>query len=201
MVEGVRDNGLRCGNYAPMGDLDPRVADAVLVALRAAEIAAYVTPVQGGVGDRLYVDDQRIADARRIVDEETAPDFEASWQQVLTSLQSDPAHLSTPWPERENLTLAEREEAYDAAAAAAADIEDEHFVPPPPPPLPRLRPVTLGALAVMALAVAVMATDIAGNGMDILAFVAFVAAAVSLVYNMRQGPPGDDGSDDDGAVV
>ena len=84
MADGVRDNGLRCANYAAIADLDPRVADALLVALRGAGIAAYVMPVQGAVGgsmetrvpsrplDRLYVDDQRIDDARGIVDETLA---------------------------------------------------------------------------------------------------------------------------------
>lgn len=219
MAEGARDNGLRCGNYVAIADLDPRVADAMLASLRAEGIAAYVLPMPGSVGgsmetrlpprplDRLYVDDQRVDDARGVLDDETAtpaaqttPDFEASWQQVLTSLQSNPTHLAVPWPERENLTLEERETAYDEAAAAARVEEDEHFVPPPPPPLPRLRPVTWGALATMALAVAVMVTDIGGGGLDILAFVVFVAAAASLVYNMRHGSSDDDDSDD-GAVV
>jgi len=40
-------------------------------------------------------------------------DFESSWQQVLTSLQSNPTHMVSPWPERENLTLEERETDYD----------------------------------------------------------------------------------------
>ena len=218
---GPRDNGLRCGNYAAVADLDPRVADALLASLRSAGIAAYVAPMPGAVGgsmetrvpsrplDRLYVDDQRVDEARGLVDEETAteepatkesaPDFEASWQQVLTSLQSNPTHMTVPWPERENLTVDERAAAIDEADAAAA-VDEDHFVPPPPPPLPRLRPVTYGALATMAFAVAVMVTDIGGEGLDIFAFFIFVGAAASLVYNMRQGPPDDDGWDD-GAVV
>ena len=31
---GARDNGLRCAGYVPVGDLDPRVADALLESLR-----------------------------------------------------------------------------------------------------------------------------------------------------------------------
>jgi hypothetical protein len=52
----------------------------------------------------------------------------------------------------------------------------------------------------MGLCVLVLVTDFAGGSLDVLAFIVFVAAAASLVYNMRQGPPDDDGWDD-GAVV
>ena len=220
-MDGARDNGLRAGNYRPIADLDPRVADDLLITLRERGIAAYALPGAGTVGgametrlpsrpmDRLYVDDQRLDEARGIVEEqrpqdatqtETAqsPDFEASWQQVLTSLQSNPTHMVSPWPEREELSLAEREEAYDEQMAAME--AEEHFVPPPPPPLPRLRRATAGALATMALALFVMVTDAGGRLLSVLAFVVFVAAGASLVYNMRQGPPSDSDSDD-GAVV
>jgi hypothetical protein len=213
-VDGARDNGLRAGNYAPVAELDPRVADELLSTLRAHGIAAYAVPAAGSVGgametrlpprplDRLYVDDQRTAEARELVDEHAPPeprpsrDFEASWQQVLTSLQSSPTHMTSPWPEREELTLAERERDYDELMRE----EEEHFVPPPAPPLPRLRRATMGALATMALALFVMLTDAGGRLLSVLAFVVFVAAAGSLVYNMRPGPPSEP-EDDDGAVV
>jgi hypothetical protein len=218
-VDGTRDNGLRAGNYAAIADLDPRVADDLLLVLREHGIAAYVLPAAGTVGgsmetrlparpmDRLYVDDQRLDEARGIVDDqrehdaadrEQAPDFEASWQQVLTSLQSTPTHMVSPWPEREELSLAEREEAYDERMAALE--EEDHFVPPPAPPLPRLRRTTAGALATMGLALFVMVTDTGGRLLSVLAFLVFVAAGVSLVYNMRPGPPSDS-DPDDGAVV
>lgn len=221
-MDGARDNGLRAGNYAPVAELDPRVADELLSTLRDRGIAAYAVPAAGSVGgsmetrlpprpmDRLYVDDQRTAEARELVDEHApppepqpepspepvSPDFEASWQQVLTSLQSTPTHMTTPWPEREDLTLAERERDYDELERE----QEEHFVPPPPPPLPRLRRATLGALATMALCLFVMITDPAGRLLSVLAFFVFVAAGASLVYNMRPGPPSDP-DDDDGAVV
>lgn len=221
---GLRDNGLRAGNYVPIADLDPRIADDLLSTLRDHGIAAYALPAAGTVGgsmetrlparpmDRLYVDDQRLDEARRLVDaqpaastpehdstqdHESTPDFEASWQQVLTSLQSTPTHITSPWPEREELSLAEREQAYDEQMA---EIEEEHFVPPPAPPLPRLRRATAGALATMALALFVMVTDAGGRLLSVLAFLVFVAAGASLVYNMRQGPP-TDSDPDDGAVV
>jgi hypothetical protein len=220
---------LRAGNYAAIADLDPRLIDPLLTELRERGIAAYAIPARGTAGgsmetrlparplDRLYVDDQQVDRARAIVDRQGEPepavepmsepvdsDFESSWQQVLASLQSSPTLLENPWPESENLTLAEREAAYDEAEALAdAEAErdvDEHYVPPPPPPLPKLRPVTYGALAVMALSLAVMLLDFGGRDLDILAFVAFIGAAGSLVYHMRQGPSSDDDWDD-GAVV
>ena len=211
-MDGARDNGLRAGNYAPVGELDPRVADDLLLTLREHGIAAYALPATGTVGGsmetrqparplaRLYVDDQRLDDARRILAAEPSPpppDFEDSWQQVLTSLQSTPTHMVSPWPEREELSLAEREQAYDEQAA---EVEEDHFVPPPAPPLPRLRRATAGALATMALARFVMLTGAGGRVLDVVAFFAFIAAAVSLVINMRQGPPSDSDTDD-GAVV
>jgi hypothetical protein len=221
-MDGARDNGLRAGNYMPIAELDPRVADDLLSALRDHGIAAYALPASGTVGgametrlparpmDRLYVDDQRIDEARELLRREApepdpeqesapAPDFEASWQQVLTSLQSSPTHMTSPWPEREELSLAEREQDYDELVR---DLEEEHYVPPPAPPLPRLRRATLGALATMAFALFVMLTDAGGRLLSVLAFVVFVAAAGSLVYNMRPGPPSSESDDDDdGAVV
>jgi hypothetical protein len=215
-MQGARDNGLRAGNYVQLSELDPRVADDVLLTLREHGIAAYVMPASGTVGGsmetrlptrpmaRLYVDDQRVEQARRLVDEQPAelsdmepsPDFEASWQQVLTSLQSSPAQMTAPWPEREELSLPERERDY----VDPAELAEEHFVPPPAPPLPRLRKTTLGALATMAFAIFVMVTEPGGRLLSVLAFCVFVAAAASLIYNMRQGPP-TDSDEDDGAVV
>ncbi len=64
----MRDNGLPAQQWAHVADLDPRVADAALEALREAGVAAYATPHAGEAGpyldvqlpnrptDRLYVD-------------------------------------------------------------------------------------------------------------------------------------------------
>jgi hypothetical protein len=85
---GSRDNGLRCGGYVAVGDLDPRVADALLDTLRSEGIAAYVVPsprAQGGwleisqpgqLTDRLYADSDRVDRARELLMQEhgdTAP--------------------------------------------------------------------------------------------------------------------------------
>ena len=58
----------------------------------------------------------------------------------------------------------------------------------------------LAIFATMAFALFVMVTEPGGRVLSVLAFFVFVAAAASLIYNMRQGPPSDS-DEDDGAVV
>jgi hypothetical protein len=79
---GSRDNGLRCAGYVAVGDLDPRVADALLDTLRSEGIAAYVVPsprAQGGwlevttpgqLTDRLYADAERATRAGELLTQE-----------------------------------------------------------------------------------------------------------------------------------
>ncbi len=125
---GARDNGLRCGGYVAVGDLDPRVADALLDALRAEGIAAYASPTpatRGGylelrlparMTDRLYVDATKSDRATELIGLEQAEaeppprpsraadeevDVDAAWQQLLTSLKT-PTTTAT-WPSRENV--------------------------------------------------------------------------------------------------
>lgn len=50
-----RDNGFVARHYVPLADLDPRLADAMLEALRAESIAAYVVPSTGQLGGYLEV--------------------------------------------------------------------------------------------------------------------------------------------------
>jgi hypothetical protein len=76
---GARDNGLRAAGYVAVGDLDPRIADALLETLRDEGIAAYVTPTPGTRGgylevhppahltDRLYADSARAARANELL--------------------------------------------------------------------------------------------------------------------------------------
>ena len=212
---GTRDNGLRCAGYTPVADLDPRVVDALLSTLREEGIAAYAAPTPATAGgamelrlpsrpiDRLWVDDTQVARAKDLVDREssggepaalTEPadvDFEAAGQQVRASLQATPGPAAPAWPEEES--PAELGESYDPA-------DEDHFEPPLPPPLPRLRKATLGALAVMAFGLLIIATDVAGGSLRIVGLLAIIGGAASLVWNMRQGPPTDSGWDD-GAVV
>lgn len=212
---GSRDNGLRCANYAPVADLDPRVVDALLAALREEGIAAYATPTPAATGgamevrlpsrpiDRLWVDDTQVARAKDLVNKESAPeppaddvDFESAWQQVLASLQATPGPASPSWPEDDQ--PAELGESYDAESFDPAD--EDHYDPPAPPPFPRLRRATLGALAVMAFGLLILATNVDGGSLRIVGVLAVVGSVASLVWNMRQGPPTDSGWDD-GAVV
>ncbi|HVW81042.1 MAG TPA: hypothetical protein VHB69_08910 [Mycobacteriales bacterium] len=79
---GARDNGLRCAGYVAAGDLDPRVADALLDTLRSEGIAAYAAPTPASRGgylelrlpdqltDRVYVDAQKSARAMELFAQE-----------------------------------------------------------------------------------------------------------------------------------
>lgn len=224
---GTRDNGLRCGAYTAIADLDPRVADSLLATLRDEGIAAYAapTPAATGVGlephlpdrpiDRLWVDGVQVERAREIVEGrhvESRPaspaaagggetDFDAAWQQVLASLQSSGESLPS-WPDSEGLGEPQRRsadvETYDDDEPV--EIDNEHFVPPPPPPLPRLRRATLAALVSMGLGLLVLATDFADGSFNVLAIIAILGGVASIVWHMRNGPPTDSGWDD-GAVV
>jgi hypothetical protein len=138
---------LRCANYVAITEIDPRVADSLLSALRDAGIAAYAAPAAGTLGgameirmptrpvDRLWVDDQQVDRARAIVarDEHDVPDaapaaapatggetldVDAAWQQVLASLQSPSSSPVPPWPVSEDVDADAAERGTGAADAA-----------------------------------------------------------------------------------
>jgi hypothetical protein len=234
---GTRDNGLRCAGYQPLADLDPRIADAMLVTLRAAGIAAYASPTpaaSGGYGelrlpslptDRLWADGEQIERARELLAGETsaeagpaetgpgaptAVDFDAAWQQVLTSLRSPSVREPDPrWPGAEGAGVGLEDDTDldrltdgldDDEVVGVDPADEEHFIPPPPPPLPRLRSVTAGAVAAIGLGLFLLVFHVADDSFRIPAFIAIVGGAISLIWNMRQGPPADSGWDD-GAVV
>jgi len=222
---GSRDNGLRCANYVAVADLDPRVADALLITLRDEGIAAYAAPTTSTGGametrlpdrpiDRLWVDDTRVARAKELVDAESTsqlvapdPDFETAWQQVLASLQATPGPASPSWPEDESVESISLRRSDDADRRDGDEddysydpADEDHFEPPPPPPFPRLRKSTVGALAAIAFGLVILATNLDGGSFTFVALICILGGVVSLVYNMRQGPPTDSGWDD-GAVV
>src|SRR3712207_3033506 len=77
-----RGNGRHASSYAPLVDLDPQLADAVLEVLAHEGIAAYAVPVSDHRAltelpartvnrplDRVYVDSSAAASARRVVDQ------------------------------------------------------------------------------------------------------------------------------------
>lgn len=207
---GSRDNGLRCANYTPIADLDPRIVDSLLASLRDEGIAAYAAPTPAATGgamelrlpdrpiDRLWVDDTQVARAKDLVDQESGDkpasedvDFESAWQQVLASLQATPGEATPSWPEDDQPP--QLGESYDPA-------DEDHYDPPPPPPFPRFRRVTLAALAVMAFGLIILATNVDGGSLRFVGVLAFLGGVASLVWNMRQGPPTDSGWDDGSAV-
>ena len=78
----MRGNGLFAASYAPVAELDPRIADVLLELLRDAGVAAYAEPSQGRRGpyldvqlpsrptDRLYVDRSQQERARLLLAEQ-----------------------------------------------------------------------------------------------------------------------------------
>jgi hypothetical protein len=212
---GSRDNGLRCGGYVPVADLDPRIADALLSVLRDAGIAAYAAPTPASTGgamesrlpsrpiDRLWVDDQQTARAKELVDEQTRePDIDAAWQQVLMSLQTPSTSPVPQWPVSEDVDDDSSDNQADRAESGepADPADDEHFEPPPPPPFPRLHRKTVAAIASILVGLVILATNFDGGSFTFLAVLAILAGLASLVWRMHDGPPTDSGWDD-GAVV
>ena len=150
---GTRDNGLRCGAYAPVADVDPRVADALLSVLRDEGIAAYAAPapaVTGGLmeprlpdvpTDRVWADDLQVDRAKQIVSRHAgepaaesagAPavepaeetDIDAAWQQVLASLQSTSSSPVPPWPVSEDVDASTTESRLIRPASLDDDDEE-----------------------------------------------------------------------------
>jgi hypothetical protein len=173
--------------------------------------------------DRLYVDTTKSARATELVgleqaDVEPPPrpsppdselDVDAAWQGLLASLKA-PADTAT-WPSRENVSESSRPAHLDdiplegldldrLTTTEPVDIEDEHFVPPPAPPLPRLRGVTVGALAAIIVGMVMLGTNFDGGSLAWLAIFAIIGGGIALVWNVKSGPPTDSGWDD-GAVV
>lgn len=128
-----RGNGLSAAAYAPLVDLAPQLADAMLEALREEGVAAYATPAPGETGsyldtrlpeqptDRLYVDAAAKELAERVLHarlpqlhtdyERSAraatrdPDIEdETWQQIVASFDEKPTDPVPPWPVSEDVT-------------------------------------------------------------------------------------------------
>jgi hypothetical protein len=221
---------LRCSGYVAAGDLDPRVADALLDALRAEGIAAYASPTPASRGgylelrlpdkltDRVYVDSDKADRAMVLFEEEKADatppksaapstsgdlDVDTAWKQLLTSLQTPSTTVT--WPDREDVSASSPPATFDAerlsvGASRYDEPEDEHYVPPKPPPLPKLRSVTVVALLAILGGIAILVTRVDGGDLGWLGIAAIIGGGVALVWHMKDGPPTDSGWDD-GAVV
>ena len=162
---GARDNGLRCASYAAVGDLDPRIADALLETLRDEGIAAYAmpTPVDPGrlprdqragpLTDRLYADAEHTERARELL---PAPDPTARststppgsrccsrcshpdrWQRPIARGRPARTCQRTQPPRQVPVELPIAD--YRGSRRAIPALDD-HFDPPPPPPLPAAAP-------------------------------------------------------------
>jgi len=83
--------------------------------------------------------------------------------------------------------------------------DDEHYVPPDPPPLPRLRPLTIVALALIVVGVVLLIVPtLVGLSARIATPIALVAVTCGggmLLLRVRQSPPRDPGARDDGAQI
>lgn len=186
---GRRGNGLAVSGWSAVADLDPRIADDVLITLHANGIGAYVEPTPAEAGgylelrlphrptDRLFADAVAAERAREIVTAEIA---EAEGD------AADSAELGELLPEPPGDELAEE--------------PDDHFHPPSPPPIPRLRPTTVAGLALIALGIVILVSGFQGGDFGVLGVIAIIAGVGSLVWHMKDGPPTDSGWDD-GAVL
>jgi len=132
----MRSNGLTAASYSPVADLDPRVADALLVELREQGVAAYTRPVEStsmsgfdgpefreGALDRLYVAAHASAQVReRLADKD--PDLvsdndDLTWAQIVAGFDQPMTTEVAPWPAVEDVDPAETKED-DAAVERAA---------------------------------------------------------------------------------
>lgn len=186
---GTRGNGLPVAGWAAVADLDPRIADDVLITLHANGIGAYAEPTPAETGgylqqeqlpvrhtDRLFADLAAQDRARQLVAAELAESVAAE--------AADRGEL-LPEPPRDR---------------PGTEPDEDHFRPPPPPPIPRLRPATLCGLALIALGIVILVTGYQGGEFGILGVGAIIAGVGVLVWHMKDGPPTDSGWDD-GAVL
>jgi hypothetical protein len=214
---GRRDNGLDSDSYAPVADVDPRLADHLLDVLGLREVPAYVEPTNHPVtADRLFVATDQTDTARQVLTELASelgiqvsasrhtepgrrPDPLAGidTDSEFAAIVADLGELGRPLV---NWQLSSGEEAGETGPTVD---EVEHFVPPPPPPVPRPALGTLLAVLVTLAGIAVIAFGYAlGLPSDLplpLGVVLVLFGAGLLALRLRPEPRDD--SDDDGAVV
>lgn len=181
---GRRGNGLAAAAYTPLADLDPRLADAALEALRVAGVAAYITPTTGTQGgylevtlpdrptDRVWVDAAarsraadvlaaEVAGGSASTEQAAALDDEESWKTIVATFRAQPAG-ARPWPSAEDLEDPAAGPRFLPRPAGPVPstpeeaVEDEHYVPPAPPPVPQPHPVTRWAVLALAVGLAVL---------------------------------------------
>jgi hypothetical protein len=224
---GRRDNGLDSEFYAPVADVDPRLADHLLDVLGLREVPAYVEPTNDPVtADRLFVAADQTDQARLVLTElaaelgiEVSPHRHRDREPHTDPLQgidtdSEFAAIVASMPDLGRPLLdwttsgsgSGSGDGADTGYAGSEGIEDDsidHFVPPPPPPLGRPALGTAMAVLVTLLGIAIIAFGYPlGLPADLplpLGVVLVLFGAGLLVLRLRPEPRDD--SDDDGAVV
>lgn len=221
---GRQDNGLLAESYVPLTDVDGEVGRHLLTALGRARIAAYLASPgadQPPQRKRLYVNADERADARTIVAAAVRAlgDTEAPREvreDPLAGVDTDQAfaaliadwHVDTVAAIREaERSLSQEDEDWRARLEQAPIedpvwLDDEHYVPPPPPPLPRLAARTIGAIAIIAVSIAVLALG-GYLGLDtdltlLLGIGGLLLGATLLATRLRVDRDEDDG---DGAIL
>src|SRR3954469_19581262 len=223
-------NGLGAAAWVAIGVIDPRLAEPLLATLRTAGVGAYVAPFTSRsrthLEMRLWVDaslkpqaERAVAAALPELQEAMAESEDDRWAAIVASLRDEPTSEEPPWPAAEG---------YAAASDDAADPDDaheaptsprnwrveepepdedpeDHFVPPDPAPLPPTNPVTKYGWAafltgIVILVVPALFGQAIGNGWLTIAIVSLVGGFLTLVLQLKDGPP-DDSDPDDGAVV
>ena len=209
-------NGLSADTYVPLADVEPDIAEQLLVALRRARIPAYVEPITAAPLRRLFVASADRADARTVVEAATrgpltpldpleGVDTNAEFDALVGDWDTDTINAVRAAERdltREDSDWRARLEPGFLNASAADD--EEHYVPPAPPPLPRLAAATILALVVLAGSIVVLAVG-SQFGLDsdvafLLGVGGILTGAGMLIMRLRARPPEDDDGDD-GAIV
>ncbi len=213
---GRRDNGLDSDSYAPVADVDPRLADHLLDVLGLRGVPAYVEPTGDPVtADRLFVAAEQTELGRQVLSElaaELGIEVSASRHRprserpdplagidtdtAFAAIVADLGELGRPLLDWSSTLSA------DDPLPGPTREEVEHYVPPPPPPVPRPSVATAAAVLVTLVGIAVIAFGYAlGLPPDLplpLGVVLVLFGAGLLAMRLR---PDRDDSDDDGAVV
>jgi hypothetical protein len=197
----VQHNGLPAERFAALADIEAEVVEAVLTALRAAEIAAYAVPAGPSGHCRLWVDEAATSSARDVLNAHATgrgrpsvePDDtvdDTAWADIIAAFHASPDAPASRPPEI-------------VASKPTVVPAEEHFEPPAPPPLPTGDTITRLAWAGLIggpayLFGSVLAGWVIEPWIGAVTLGAFTAGFITLVARMHND---DEPRDDDGAVV